>query len=192
MRLILATALLLAFAAGCAAAPLPPAASAPAVSASGPIRVSSPDFTDGGVLPRRFTCFGAGDAPTLRWSGVPAGTAALAVTLTDSDAPNGAYTHWVVFNLPGDATGLIALPSGARQATNSAGRSRYAPPCPPSGIHHYHFTVTALRSALAASDGAPFETVEQQIIGARVIDGETVVTVSHPGGRWRWPHRGAA
>jgi hypothetical protein len=151
------------------------------VSPSGPIRVSSPDFTDGGVLPRRFTCSGAGDTPALRWSGVPAGTAALAVTLTDSDAPNGTYTHWLVFNLPADATGLTSVPASARQATNSAGNSGYAPPCSPSGTHHYHLTVTALRAALTAPEGAPFVTVNQQMVPARITESGIVVTVTHSG-----------
>jgi Raf kinase inhibitor-like YbhB/YbcL family protein len=163
------------------AAPAPASGAGQAAVAPGTIRVSSPDFSPGGVLPTRFTCAGARDTPALRWSGVPAGTRALAVTVTDTDAPRGTFTHWVVFDLPASATALGTVPPGARQGTNSAHTHGYTAPCPPSGTHHYHFTVAALRAPLAAPDGAPYTEVAAEVARQRIADGEVVATVTQQG-----------
>src|ERR1700761_1115038 len=54
-----------------------------------------------------FGCHGGNSSPELEWQHAPAGTAAFAVTMYDKDAPTGSgFWHWVVFNIPADATGL--------------------------------------------------------------------------------------
>ena len=77
----------------------------------------------------------------------------------DPDASRGTFTHWVLFGLAPSTTELAegaaaSLPAGARQAKNSAGRAAYMGPCPPSGAHHYRFTVYALGGPLGLDDGA--------------------------------------
>jgi phosphatidylethanolamine-binding protein (PEBP) family uncharacterized protein len=96
------------------------AGSSPDMSRSG-IRVTSSEFSEGGRLPDRYTCHGAGMSPPLRFSGVPRAAAALAVIVTDPDAPRGTYTHWVVFDLSPQVHELASAstPPRARQATNS-------------------------------------------------------------------------
>jgi Raf kinase inhibitor-like YbhB/YbcL family protein len=132
-------------------------ATAPAPSATAAIQVTSSAFTPGGPIPSGFTCRGAGQAPPLAWSG--AGTPpALAVVVDDPDAPGGTFVHWIVLDLPGSTTSLPAggaLPAGAAQAQSSAGRPGWTPPCPPSGTHHYRFTVYALREPTGLDDGVP-------------------------------------
>jgi phosphatidylethanolamine-binding protein (PEBP) family uncharacterized protein len=89
------------------------------------LAVTSPAFSAGGAVPAAYTCDGAGTSPPLSWSGVPAGTAEVVVSVTDPDAPGGTFVHWVVLGIPPDAPGLAAggpLPAGARQASGSAGR----------------------------------------------------------------------
>ncbi|MDQ1617016.1 MAG: hypothetical protein QOJ60_2955 [Actinomycetota bacterium] len=110
------------------------------------ITVTSPDFGSGQPLPARLTCRGAGTPPTLAWTGLPARTRSVAVVVSDPDAPHGPYVHWVVYDLPA-ADGRLedgAAPPGARVAPNSAGHRAWAPPCPPTGTHHYRFTVYAV------------------------------------------------
>ena len=59
--------------------------------------------------------FGEDVAPALEWSGAPDGTKAFAVVVHDPDAPLvDGFTHWVAYNIPGDATGL---PEGGGDAT---------------------------------------------------------------------------
>jgi len=156
------------------------AGSSPAMSPSD-ISVTSPEFSEGGRLPDHYTCHGAGMSPPLRWSTLPAAAAAVAVTVTDPDAPSGTYTHWVVFDLPRQVHELAPgnIPPQARQATNSAGTIGYTPPCPPSGTHHYQFTVVGLRDRLELPDGAPLGQAIQHIQAATVARGTLVAMVTH-------------
>jgi hypothetical protein len=120
------------------------------------VRVTSSAFADGATIPDQYTCAGGGQSPPLTWS-APAGAAAEALVVDDPDAPGGTFVHWVVVDLPGSADGLPAggaVPAGATQARNSAGGTGWTPPCPPSGTHHYRFTVYALRAAAGLADGA--------------------------------------
>src|SRR5258708_28800542 len=90
---------------GCKSAgghPLPP----PGVSAAA-LTVTSKSFASGGAIPVDLTCDGANRSPQLTWSAPPAGTKAFALIADDPHANGGDFTHWVLFNLPGDA---LAIP----------------------------------------------------------------------------------
>jgi Raf kinase inhibitor-like YbhB/YbcL family protein len=114
------------------------------------IRVAS--LTPGSALPDVYTCKGAGETPEVAWNGVPPGTKSLALVLDDPDAPNGRFTHWIVFNIPPDSGGLVpaqpnakVLANGAQQGETSAGSRAYYPPCPPVGsTHRYVFRLYAV------------------------------------------------
>jgi Raf kinase inhibitor-like YbhB/YbcL family protein len=109
-----------------------------------------------------FGCDGRNVSPALAWSGAPDGTRSFAVTCFDPDAPTGSgFWHWVVVNIPPDASGLPAgagsggdLPSGALQTRTDAGRPGYAGPCPPEGHHPHRYIFTVYAVGL---DGLPVE-----------------------------------
>ena len=126
--------------------------------------MSSSAFADGAAIPQRFTCKGENVSPPLRWSGTPAGTAGVALVVDDPDAPRGTYVHWVVLGLDPAGEGLAegAVPAGARQLPNSAGKAAWTGPCPPGGpAHHYRFTVYALaREPEVPGDADPAAAVE--------------------------------
>jgi Raf kinase inhibitor-like YbhB/YbcL family protein len=119
------------------------------------ISVSSTAFGEGEPIPSTYTCDGDEVSPPLAWSGVPSGAAALALVVDDPDAPSGTYFHWVVLDIPVDVTSSPegGTPGGA-EAENSAGDASYAGPCPPSGTHHYRFTVVALDARTGLAPGA--------------------------------------
>ncbi|MGH3042927.1 MAG: YbhB/YbcL family Raf kinase inhibitor-like protein, partial [Gaiellaceae bacterium] len=56
--------------------------------------LTSPAFEHGQPIPRKHTCEGEDVSPPLIWSGVPEGTASLALVADDPDAPSGTFTHW--------------------------------------------------------------------------------------------------
>jgi Raf kinase inhibitor-like YbhB/YbcL family protein len=103
-----------------------------------------------------YSCRGSNTPVPLTWTGVPAGAASVALIMDDPDAPSGTFTHWVVFNLPASSSGLAngRLPAGAAQAQNGRGQAAYTGPCPPSGTHHYRFTIYAEPKKLALRAGA--------------------------------------
>ena len=53
------------------------------------IDLTSPAFSDGSAIPAKHAGEGVGDniSPALRWSGVPANTAALVLIIEDDDVP---------------------------------------------------------------------------------------------------------
>src|SRR3989442_719326 len=114
-----------------------------------PLQVSSPDLA-GGTFPREFTCDGADRAPRLEWGATPSGTQELAVEMLDPDAPGGTFTHWLVYGIPPDISGLTAaVPAGAREGTNDFGRRGYGGPCPPRGsTHQYRLILPGLHTPL--------------------------------------------
>jgi Raf kinase inhibitor-like YbhB/YbcL family protein len=129
------------------------------------LTIESTAFRNGEPIPTRFTGDGEDLSPHLSWSGVPAGTAELALIMDDPDAPTPVpWVHWVLCRIPADATELpegvaktqtlSSLP-GAVQGRNSFGNIGYGGPAPPRGhgVHHYHFRLFALDKALSVSPG---------------------------------------
>lgn len=127
--------------------------------------IDSPDFHDGAAIPKRFSCDGANVSPAVRWHGVPEGTAALALVVDDPDAPSGTFTHWVVINIDPSAQGSAegTPPAGGQEITNDTGKASYFGPCPPSGTHHYRFTLYALPARLTLPAGAALRDALSQI-----------------------------
>ena len=105
-------------------------------------------FPAGGTIPRDLTCDGANHSPALSWSGQPAGTRSFALIVDDPDAPAGTWNHWLIWNIPGGASGLkegAPLDSQIRSGKNDFGKLRYGGPCPPRGHgpHRYFFRLFA-------------------------------------------------
>jgi len=169
MRLVLWAAVLVS-AAACGAGQ---SGKEPAVTAPDSITVTSTAFRDGETIPRKYTCDGAGVAPPLTWKQIPANAAALAVVVDDPDAPRGTLTHWVVLDLEATAATLAegGVPPGVKQAKNSGGKTGYYGPCPPSGTHHYRFTVYALSGPTGLPNGADVGEALEAIDGKSIARG---------------------
>jgi len=131
--------------------------------------ISSSSFSQGGEIPRKFTCDGADVSPELSWTGAPEGTQSFALLADDPDAPVGIWTHWVLYDLPAQATGLPEgvskvdeVPSGGRQGRNDFRKIGYGGPCPPPGKpHRYFFKLYALDRMLNLKPGSSKQEVEQ-------------------------------
>ncbi|MCX6810681.1 MAG: YbhB/YbcL family Raf kinase inhibitor-like protein [Candidatus Berkelbacteria bacterium] len=137
------------------------------------MKLTSTDFEDGGQIPVKFTCAGEGIRPNLSWSEIPDGAKSLAITLIDPDAPGGDFIHWLVINIPAATISIASDEVVGEEIPNSAGKSEYIPPCPPSGKHRYIFTLFALDAdCLAASSFESFtQTAEPHIIDKAVLTG---------------------
>jgi Raf kinase inhibitor-like YbhB/YbcL family protein len=127
------------------------------------LTISSPDFPSNGAIPVRFSCDGTKARPALRFGGVPAAAAELALIVVDPDA--GGFVHWTVYGLPAATRGLASggLPAGGREGENSAGKTGWTPPCPPKGTHHYEFRVYWLRRPSGLDDGAKPDAVSAAV-----------------------------
>jgi Raf kinase inhibitor-like YbhB/YbcL family protein len=129
------------------------------------IAVTSTAFGESTAIPVRYTCDGDEVSPPLAWSRVPENAGALALVVDDPDAPSGTFTHWVVVDIPTSTTSSAegAVPQGGRQAESSAGDAAYRGPCPPSGTHHYRFTVVALDAETGLAEGASLDEALQAV-----------------------------
>jgi len=130
-------------------------------------------FTDGGGIPKKYTCDGADVSPALNWNNAPAGTQSFALIADDPDAPVGTWTHWIIWNIPASATALPeSVPKvgdaadGARQGRNDFKRIGYGGPCPPPGKpHRYFFKLYALDARLDVKAGAGRNDLERAMKG---------------------------
>lgn len=109
-------------------------------------------------------CGGGNLSPALTWKDPPAGTRSFVLTLFDRDALDGfGWWHWQILKIPPNTAGLPegagvkgskAMPKGAVQGKADLGRAGYLGPCPDqgTGVHHYVFTIYALKAAEAETE----------------------------------------
>ncbi len=143
------------------------------VSSPESMTVSSPVFGSDVPLPSVYTCHGAGLSPALQWSGATSPAAkSFAIVVDDSQAPITPYVYWIVFDISPTtvAIGQNQLPTGARQAENSAGKASYDPPCP-QVKHAYRFTVYALNAVIDLPNGADLRAVWSSIASHVIATG---------------------
>jgi Raf kinase inhibitor-like YbhB/YbcL family protein len=144
------------------------------------LTLTSPAFDPNGPIPAEYTCRGADRSPALDWSGVPAGTQALVLLLDDPDGRD--WVHWSVLDLdpssPGLSTGIAPAADPPQQGTNDFGKIGYGGPCPPSGTHHYHFTLYALPAPLGLRGHPNGKAVRAALANANPVAQVTLIGTS--------------
>lgn len=139
--------------------------------------LTSDAFADGDPIPRDHSCRGEDVSPPLAWTGVPAGTGALVLFVDDPDGRD--WVHWSVLDLaPADGSlprGVSPTASTPQQGRNDFGRVGYGGPCPPSGVHHYRFTLYALAAPLGLPGHPDGATVRRALAGATIVAQVTLV-----------------
>jgi len=133
------------------------------------IKLTSSAFSQGGIIPQKYSCDGEGINPPLALEGVPDQVKSLVLIFDDPDAPGGTFTHWLVWNIDPKITEIAenSIPQNGVVGRNSGGKTGYFPPCPPSGTHRYIFKIFALDSILdlpAGSNRAKLESAMQNHI----------------------------
>lgn len=140
--------------------------------------LTSTQFQANRTIPQQYTCQGRNISPNLQWKHAPKHTQSFALIMSDPDAPNGNWVHWIVFNLPSNTTHLspnVDLPIEAVNGLNSWNKPGYSGPCPPKGTHRYIFRLYALDTVLQLSDSAKYDALldamRTHIIGQAVLVG---------------------
>jgi Raf kinase inhibitor-like YbhB/YbcL family protein len=127
------------------------------------------DSHTGDLIPASHTCDGRDTSPELRWSQTPPETRSFVLIMDDPDAPNGTFTHWILFDVPSSVEGLsageehIGIPG-----RNDFQHAGYKGPCPPPrrGEHRYFFQLYALDiESLSLARGATRAEVERAMRG---------------------------
>lgn len=138
------------------------------------LTVSSPAFGANTMIPTKYTCQGQSISPALHLGEFPSQTKSLAIIVHDPDAGHqGGFTHWVAFNIK-PMEDIPENYKGGVQAKNGAGKAGYIGPCPPNGVHHYHFMVYALDTRLDLSADAGKAALEKAMEGHILAQGDLV------------------
>jgi Raf kinase inhibitor-like YbhB/YbcL family protein len=128
---------------------------APSQPARPPFTITLTTFADGADIPAKYTQAGNQTSPAIAWANPPAGTMSFVLHVHDLDVTRNHTTddqlHWLVWNIPGDATGLPeGVPAGAQlqdgaYQISANGPVYRGPGAPASGPrHHYSFELYAL------------------------------------------------
>jgi Raf kinase inhibitor-like YbhB/YbcL family protein len=151
------------------------------------LTLESTAFSDGGEMHSKYTCEGSDIAPPLRWTGVPEGTKSLVLIVDDPDAPDPEapkmiWVHWVLFNIPANASGLPEaatsgdLPEGTQEGLNDWKQTGYQGPCPPIGRHRYFHKLYALDTRLDGLSRPTKAEVEAAMAGHVIAHAELIGT----------------
>ncbi|MFC5409407.1 YbhB/YbcL family Raf kinase inhibitor-like protein [Larkinella bovis] len=176
----------LAFAQQPAAAPVPP------------LRLTIPAFSDGGIIPIKFTqaapgaAPGGGTSPALSWSDVPPGTQSFVLHMHDVDVARNKTPddnlHWLVWNIPGTLTGLPeGLPAGAQLPDGSYQVNLFTaayrgPGAAASGpLHHYIFELFALDTKLDIKPGADGQGSATRVEILKAMEGHVLGKAGYVG-----------
>ncbi|MFA5899338.1 MAG: YbhB/YbcL family Raf kinase inhibitor-like protein [Hyphomicrobium sp.] len=154
------------------------------------MKITSPEFDDGGEIPARFTCEGTDASPALAFSGVPGDAKSLVLIVDDPDAPDPkapkmTYVHWVLYDLPPDTKsfpeGMQSLPAGTKEGLNDWKRTGYGGPCPPIGRHRYFFKLYALDTQLSGLEKPTKDEVLKAMQGHVLAEAQVIGTYQKSG-----------
>jgi Raf kinase inhibitor-like YbhB/YbcL family protein len=152
-----------------------------------PLIMTSTAWEDGGVIPDKYTQAAGPTAPSpaLSWSQVPPGTQSFVLLMHDPEPAIPAksskmdVTHWLIWNIPGTATGLPEgvmagdLPDGSRQVSLRS-NGYMGPGAPPGPYHHYTFMLYALDTKLDIPSGAPADAAKTRVAIEDAMDGHVL------------------
>lgn len=134
-------------------------------------------------FPTEYTCDGRDVSPQIEISGLNA--TSIAIILDDPDAPSGAFTHWIIWNIaPADVipeniptTMNVTKPIKAVQGKNTGRTIGYSGPCPPPGKpHRYILKVYGLDKMLDLRPGSTKADLEKAMKGHIVQQGQAMAT----------------
>jgi Raf kinase inhibitor-like YbhB/YbcL family protein len=148
--------------------------------------MTSSAWEDGGVIPDKYTQAAGPTSPSpeLKWSQVPMGTQSFVLLMHDPEpvlnkGSKMDITHWLIWNIPGTATGLAEgtaqgdLPDGSRQV--SLRSNGYMGPGAPAGpYHHYTFELYALDTKLDIPAGTPQQAADTRNAVVNAMDGHVL------------------
>jgi len=149
------------------------------------MKITSSAFSDGALIPIKYTCDGDDISPPLMWSDIPENTASFVLINDDPDAPVGIWDHWILFNLDGKTTELaenvdLSKLTGVQLGHNSWRRNDYGGPCPPYGTHRYFFKLYALDMKLDLPAGSSKQDIEKAMAGHILAEAELLGRYKRP------------
>jgi len=152
-----------------------------------PFTLMSSSFTDGGVIPDKYTQASTSPvSPAINWVNAPPTTQSFALIMHDPDtAPrkgSADILHWMAFNIPATTTALPegvattpTLPDGTVQPNNFGQHPGFMGPGARGVYHHYTFELYALDTKLTlgpeASRADVMAAMDGHVVGKAAVEG---------------------
>ena len=144
-------------------------------------QLTSTAFANNATIPKKYTCDGGNVNPSLAFKNVPLKAKSLVLTVTDPDAPEGTWSHWVIYNISPNAGEIIENTNPGTEGLSDFGKYTYGGPCPPDEkLHHYVFRVYALNNILNINEGSSISEVEKAAQGHIIAKTELIGTYQKP------------
>ncbi|MFB6116568.1 MAG: YbhB/YbcL family Raf kinase inhibitor-like protein [Candidatus Nanosalina sp.] len=140
------------------------------------MKLSSPDFEDGGELPERFGYMEENVNPELKIQNVPEDAESLVLIMDDPDAVEPAgkiWVHWTLWGVAPDTKVISEDSSPGVEGTTDFRDTGYGGPNPPDGVHEYVFRLYALDSELGLKEGASREEIDEAM-EEKVLEKDTL------------------
>lgn len=131
------------------------------------LTITSPQFSERGNIPSKYTCDGENISPPLAIDNIPIDTRSLALLVEDPDSVGKTWIHWILFNI-NPATTFIperSVPSRTTQSVTDFGKIGYGGPCPSNGTHRYYFKLYALDTILEQTEDVTREEIGKAMEG---------------------------
>lgn len=140
----------------------------------GTINLSVLEFTNGSLIPNKFTCEGNDIHPSFAIERVPGDTKSLVLIVDEPKASPAVFTHYILFNIDPETTGIDqgVTPAGTVTGTNDYQKKEYNGPCPALGTHRYVFRIFALNTVLNLDENASRKDIDNAMKGHIIAKGE--------------------
>jgi Raf kinase inhibitor-like YbhB/YbcL family protein len=137
------------------------------------LEIASTAFTHRNYIPKKYTCDGENVNPPLTIHNLPRETKSLVIIVEDPITPVHTWTHWVVWNIPPvKAIKEDSVPG--TQGLTDFNEYKYEGPCPPSGLHYYHYKVYALDALLELKSETTRHELEKKMSSHLLAFGEII------------------
>ena len=126
--------------------------------------ITSPDFEEGGEIPKKFGYKHGNETPRIELHNVPENVRTVALIMDDPDAMAAVgkvWVHWLCyFKHPREL-----LPDNEIKGKNDFGELGYGGPAPPDGRHTYIFKAYALDTTPELKEGYSKQELEDAMNG---------------------------
>jgi len=128
--------------------------------------LSSKEFENGGIIPKKYGYKNGNTSPSLKINGIPKNTISLALIMDDPDAMSvigKVWVHWVLWNIDPNTSQFQenSIPSKCLEGETDFGEIGYGGPAPPDKEHTYIFKMYALDQKLDIPKGSTKSKLEE-------------------------------
>ena len=132
------------------------------------MKLKSPAFENGKVIPRKYGYKTENFSPPLQISEIPEGTKSLVLIMDDPDAMGAVgkvWVHWVLWNISPNTKEISenSIPDNSIEGKTDFDEIGYGGPAPPDKEHTYIFKLYALDNTLNLKQGSTKLKVEESM-----------------------------